>query len=142
MKLREAVFCLALAIAFGTSPVSAQSLRNAIDTNPDPHIVEINLEANLARVEARNLIARALRTREIEMARVARNRTLLASAERVESMSLTAYREGASTLANVLEARRTAREVLGQYIDDLAAVWISTAQLRVLALQPLSARQP
>ena len=99
-------------------------------------------EANLARVEARNLIAHALRTREIEAARVARTRGLLASAERVASMSLTAYREGASTLANVLEARRTAREVLAQYIDDLAAVWISTAQLRVLALQPLATRQP
>jgi len=99
-------------------------------------------EANLARVEARNLIAHALRSREIKAARVARTRTLLASAERVASMSLTAYREGASSLANVLEARRTAREVLGQYIDDLAAVWISTAQLRVLALQPLATRQP
>ena len=99
-------------------------------------------EANLARVEARNLIAHALRAREIKAARVARTRTLLASAERVASMSLTAYREGASTLANVLEARRTAREVMGQYIDDLAAVWVSTAQLRVLALQPLAPRQP
>jgi len=99
-------------------------------------------EANLARVEARNLIAHALRAREIKAARVARTRTLLASAERVASMSLTAYREGASTLANVLEARRTAREVMGQYIDDLAAVWVSTAQLRVLALQPLATRQP
>jgi outer membrane protein, heavy metal efflux system len=97
-------------------------------------------EANLARVEARNLIAHAVRVREIEAARVARSRSLLVSAEHVASMSLTAYREGLSTLANVLEARRTAREVMAQYIDDLATVWVSTAQLRVLALQPLATR--
>jgi outer membrane protein TolC len=48
-------------------------------------------------------------------------------------MALTAYREGASTLASVLEAQRTARDVLGQYIDDLAAAWIATAELRALA---------
>ena len=51
-------------------------------------------------------------------------------------MSLTAYREGAATLANVLEARRSARDVLAQYIDDLANAWVATAELRVLAILP------
>ena len=49
-------------------------------------------------------------------------------------MALTAYREGASTLANILEARRTSRELLAQYVDDLAAAWIATAELRALAV--------
>ena len=63
-----------------------------------------------------------------------RNRALVSSAERVATMSLTAYREGAATLANILEARRTARELLAQYVDDLSAAWIATAELRALAV--------
>ena len=90
-------------------------------------------ELTLARVEARNQINHATRERAAALARVARDRQLVASATRVASMSLTAYREGASSLPNVLEAQRTARDVLGQYIDDLAAAWIATAELRVLA---------
>jgi outer membrane protein TolC len=57
-------------------------------------------------------------------------------------MSLTAYREGAASLPNVLEAQRNARDVLGQYIDDLSNAWIATAELRVLALAPSSNQQP
>jgi len=90
-------------------------------------------ELTLARVEAKNQIAHATREREIALSRVERDRSLIASAERVSSMSLVAYREGASTLANILEARRTARELLAQYVDDLAAAWIATAELRALA---------
>jgi outer membrane protein TolC len=51
-------------------------------------------------------------------------------------MSLTAYREGAAALPNVLEAQRNARDVLSRYVDDLAAAWVATAELRVLALTP------
>jgi cobalt-zinc-cadmium efflux system outer membrane protein len=89
-------------------------------------------ELTLARVEARNEITRATRERAAAMARVARNRQLVASANTVAAMALTAYREGASSLPNVLEAQRTAREVLAAYIDDLASAWIATAQLRAL----------
>jgi hypothetical protein len=53
-------------------------------------------------------------------------------AQRVATKSLIAYREGASALPAVLEARRTAREVLGQYIDDLAALLTVEAELRAL----------
>ena len=53
-------------------------------------------------------------------------------------MALTAYREGASGLANVLEAQRAAREVLREYIDDLAAAWVATAELRVFSTPPTS----
>jgi outer membrane protein TolC len=67
---------------------------------------------------------------------------LVVSANRVAAMSLTAYREGAASLPNVLEAQRNARDVLAQYIDNLTAAWIATAQLRVLALAPSSNGQP
>jgi hypothetical protein len=49
-------------------------------------------------------------------------------------MALVAYRDGASSLPNVLEAQRNAREVLGQYVDDLAAAWIATSELRLFTL--------
>ena len=47
---------------------------------------------------------------------------------------MTAYREGAAPLATAIEAQRNAREILAQYIDDLAAAWIATAALRVAVL--------
>ncbi|HSQ30135.1 MAG TPA: TolC family protein [Gemmatimonadaceae bacterium] len=93
-------------------------------------------ELALAQVESRNQLAHATRLRANAMARVDRDRALVTSADRVAAMSLTAYREGASALANVLEAQRSARDVRAQYINDLSAVWIATAELRVLALTP------
>jgi cobalt-zinc-cadmium efflux system outer membrane protein len=96
----------------------------------------------LAQVDARNQIAHASRERENALARVARDRIVVASAERVVAMSLTAYREGASSLPNVLQAQRTARDVLAQYIDDLALAWIATAELRVLATPPSPSTPP
>jgi outer membrane protein, heavy metal efflux system len=95
-------------------------------------------EFALVQVEARNLIAHARRERENALAKVVRDRSLITSADRVAAMSLVAYREGAASLPNILEAERAAREIRGQYIDDLAAAWIATAQLRVLALTPTS----
>jgi cobalt-zinc-cadmium efflux system outer membrane protein len=102
-------------------------------TQADAERARATAELALARVESRNEINRATRERAAAMARVARNRELVASANRVATMSLTAYREGASSLPNVLEAQRTAREVLASYIDDLASAWIATAELRALA---------
>jgi len=93
-------------------------------------------ELALAQVETRNQLAHATRLRANAMSRVDRDRALVTSADRVAAMSLTAYREGASALANVLEAQRSARDVRAQYISDLSAVWIATAELRVLALTP------
>lgn len=95
-------------------------------------------ELRLAEVDARNALNHALRARETALGKVARDRRLIVSADRVESMALTAYREGASGLANVLEAQRAAREVLRQYIDDLAAAWVATAELRVFSTPPTS----
>jgi outer membrane protein TolC len=73
------------------------------------------------------------------MAKVSRDQILVASANRVAAMSLTAYREGESSLPSVLEAQRNARDILGQYIDDLAEAWIASAELRVYTLTPASA---
>lgn len=91
-------------------------------------------ELALAQLEVRTQIARATRERDIARSRVERDRALLGSATRVAEMSLTAYREGASTLANVLEAQRTARDIRAQYIDDLASTWIATATLTLFTL--------
>jgi cobalt-zinc-cadmium efflux system outer membrane protein len=93
-------------------------------------------ELTSARLLARQRLVEALRERESLRARVSRDQELVIRAERVAAKSLTAYREGASALPAVLEARRTARDVLGQYIDDLAALLTLQAELRVLT-QPV-----
>ena len=93
-------------------------------------------ELTLAQVQSRNEIARARRELANALSTVRRDSLLVYAAARVAAMSLTAYREGAASLPNVLEARRTAREVLAQYIDDLANAWIFAAELRVISLTP------
>jgi cobalt-zinc-cadmium efflux system outer membrane protein len=91
-------------------------------------------ERDVAVLETRAAIARTDRERSIALANVARDQRLVASAGRVAALSLTAYREGAAPLATAIEAQRNAREILAQYIDDLAAAWIATAALRVRTL--------
>ena len=85
-------------------------------------------------LESQRQIARAARDRIAAENRVARDRQLLATAERVATLALTAYREGASPLPNVLEARRNARDVMAQYIDDVAALWTAIAAQRLVTL--------
>ena len=85
-----------------------------------------------ARLVARQRIVEATRERQQLIARVERDRDLVVRAQRVADKSLTAYREGALALPAVLEARRSAREVLGQYIDDLAALLTVNTELRAL----------
>lgn len=98
-------------------------------------------ELVLARVETESRIAHANRERLNALGKIARDKVTVAAANQVAAMSLTAYREGAMALPNVLEAQRTAREVLAQYIDDLAAAWIATAILRIFSL-PSSTSRP
>jgi cobalt-zinc-cadmium efflux system outer membrane protein len=88
-------------------------------------------ELTLARLESRAAIGRAQRLRNLALERVRRDQALVADANRIVTMSLTAYREGAQGLPAVLEAQRNAREILAQYIDDLADAWIATATLRL-----------
>jgi outer membrane protein TolC len=88
----------------------------------------------LVRLESEAQIARAFRERDAFLARVARDQALVASANRVAAMSITAYRAGAASLPNVFEAQRNAREVLKQYIDDIAAAWNANSTLRLMTL--------
>ena len=85
-----------------------------------------------ARLEARQKLIQGVRERQQLIAQIARDRQLVITAQRVADRSITAYREGASALPAVLEARRSAREVLGQYIDDLAALLTVNTELRAL----------
>lgn len=87
-----------------------------------------------ARVESQTRIARTSRERALAFARIRQDQQLVSSANRVASMSITAYREGASPLASVLEAQRTVREVLATYVEDLATAWIASAAFRVFTL--------
>lgn len=89
-------------------------------------------ELSSARLLARQRLVESYRELASLRARVARDQELVVRAERVASRSVTAYREGASALPAVLAARRTAREVLGQYIDDLTALMTLQSELRVL----------
>jgi cobalt-zinc-cadmium efflux system outer membrane protein len=85
-----------------------------------------------ARLAVRQRLIEGVRERNALIAKVARDRDLVIRAQRVADRSLTAYREGAQGLPAVLEARRSAREVLGQYIDDLAALLTINTELRAL----------
>ena len=91
-------------------------------------------ELALAQRESGAARSRAIRDQEAARTRALRDRGLLGSANRVASMSLTAYAEGAVPLANVLEARRAARDALGQYIDDLALANNAAAAVRLFTL--------
>jgi cobalt-zinc-cadmium efflux system outer membrane protein len=91
-------------------------------------------ELAFVRLETQAAIGRASRSRTLALDKLQRDRVLVASAERIAAMSLTAYREGAQALPTVLEAQRNAREILSQYIDDLAEAWIATATLRLYNL--------
>lgn len=91
-------------------------------------------ELAFAQAQSRADIARVLRERDIALARVSRDQQLLGSANRVATMSLTAYREGAAPLATVLEAQRSARDAMATYVDDTARAWIAIATARVVTL--------
>jgi len=95
-------------------------------------------ERDVAVLETRAAIARTERERATALASVARDERLVASANRVAALSVTAYREGAAPLATAIEAQRNAREILAQYIDHLAAAWIATAALRVRTLTAIT----
>ena len=88
-------------------------------------------ELQVARRESDAAVARARRDLAVAVARAQRDRQLVASADRVAAMSLTAYAEGAIALPGVLEAQRQAREALGHLIDDLAAANAADGAVRL-----------
>jgi cobalt-zinc-cadmium efflux system outer membrane protein len=91
-------------------------------------------ELALALFQTQATIGRARRERAVALEKLQRDRVLVESANRIAAMSLVAYREGAQGLPAVLEAQRNARDILSQYINDLADAWIATATLRLYSL--------
>ena len=91
-------------------------------------------ELALTLFQTQATIGRAARQRNVALEKLQRDRLLVESANRIVAMSLVAYREGAQALVTVLEAQRNARDILSQYVNDLADVWIATATLRLYAL--------
>jgi cobalt-zinc-cadmium efflux system outer membrane protein len=88
----------------------------------------------LARIALAADLATARRTLAVAEARAARSGRLLPDAQRVEQLSLLAYREGATTLPSVLEAQRTARETVLRNIEDVAAARNAAGLVRLLTL--------
>jgi len=90
-------------------------------------------QAELARARRESAAAIAAATRELNAAllRAQRDRGLLESANRVAAMSLTAFAEGAQALPSVLEARKSARDALVQYVDDVGAAAAAAAAVRL-----------
>jgi cobalt-zinc-cadmium efflux system outer membrane protein len=85
----------------------------------------------VARRESDAAIAESRRAYSAATARAARDRTLLSSADRVARLSLTAFAEGAEALPAVLEAQRSARDALSQYVDDVASTTAAAAAVRL-----------
>jgi cobalt-zinc-cadmium efflux system outer membrane protein len=85
----------------------------------------------VARRESDAAIAESRRAYAAAIARATRDRALLASADRVARLSLTAFAEGAEALPAVLEAQRSARDALSQYVDDVAATDAASAAVRL-----------
>ena len=91
-------------------------------------------ELELAVFQTQATVGRAFRERAAALEKLQRDRVLVESANRIVAMSLVAYREGAQGLPAVLEAQRNARDILSQYVNDLADAWIATATLRLYSL--------
>jgi cobalt-zinc-cadmium efflux system outer membrane protein len=123
----------------GLLPIFGLSIPLPIFDRNQGLIAEATAERERARIQllstrltVRQRLIEGVRERNTLLAKVARDRDLVVRAQRVADRSLTAYREGAQGLPAVLEARRSAREVIGQYIDDLAALLTINTELRAL----------
>ena len=88
-------------------------------------------ELAAAQRESAALVARARSELAAASTRVARDRQLVETANRVARLSLQAYVEGAYPLTTVLEAQRNARDTLVDLIDDLVAANTAAAALRL-----------
>jgi len=118
----------------GAMSECAAASRRAIELNPRSAPARYRLAMALFQTQA--TIGRARRQRDVALEKLQRDRVLVESANRIAAMSLVAYREGAQGLPVVLEAQRNARDILSQYVNDLADVWIATATLRLYSLTP------
>jgi cobalt-zinc-cadmium efflux system outer membrane protein len=91
-------------------------------------------EVQVVTVESRTQLAVARAEWRAASSRLGRDASLVQRADRVAALAVTAYTEGASPLANVLGAQRSARDVRSQYIDDMANLLIAGATLRLFTL--------
>lgn len=82
-----------------------------------------------ARREAELALALARRTRDVARARLEGDREALDLARAVSDRSLAAYREGAYSLASVLESRRSAGEAERRVLEDSALFRTAEAAL-------------
>lgn len=89
------------------------------------------VEADVAARETGVAAARARVELRAARERLARGRELVEMSRRVAAKSVTAYREGASTLPAVLQAQRASREAYQQYLDDAVAAASAAAALRL-----------
>ena len=88
----------------------------------------------VARIEILSALARARRAQSVAADRAVRSQQLVDGANRVATLSVLAYREGAAALPSVLEAQRTAREALQNYVDDVAAARNAAGLVRLLTI--------
>src|SRR5258705_7842083 len=93
-------------------------------------------DLDLARRETAAAVAPARREVVAARDRLRRSAGLVESANRVATMSIQAYSEGAVPLATVLKAQRNAREILARYINDLATADAATRALKMLTAAP------
>lgn len=98
-------------------------------------------QLTLTRLTTTAAIQAAQRDATSARARAERSAQLVTSADRIANLSLLAYREGASTLLVVLEAQRTARDILSQYFEDVA-IARNAASLLDLLLSPSPDARP
>jgi cobalt-zinc-cadmium efflux system outer membrane protein len=92
-----------------------------------------------ARIEILSALARARRAQSVATDRAARSQKLVEGANLVATLSLLAYREGAAALPSVLQAQRTAREALQDYVDDVAAARTASGLVQLLSITSNSA---
>jgi cobalt-zinc-cadmium efflux system outer membrane protein len=120
---------------FGISiPIPLLNRNKAGVATANAELLRARAELNATTIEYNATVARLRRERTVAYRRAIMDKELLESANRVATMSVRGYREGAFPIANVLEAQKSARDVLRQYVDDLADAWIADATLRALTL--------
>lgn len=95
-------------------------------------------ELATAHVEAISQLDRAYRARASAVTRSVRDGRAAISADSVLILSRKAYEEGEMTIADVLQAQRTYREVLAQNQKDLATVLVNDAIIRIYTGQPVT----
>lgn len=115
-------------------PLPLFNRNNASVQVSQAELARAKAELALAKLQQAALVANAERDASAARTRLARSGQLVASANRIATMSITAYREGASPIGTVLDAQRSAREALSQYAEDVAAVRIADSVLRFVTL--------